>query len=163
MKTTTTTIRLTDAAMRNIAEIGNDIDVANDIAAIRSGRMSEDELLDLCLDGADDDRVQGWREYVDAVIDAAHDADAMNVTTKAATIDDGITVTIEGDRICLTIAGRLATRDDDGTVDWPVVPDAAVEDALGLPRGSIVHASWGVGSHYPGEPDLHQVARIRPR
>jgi len=57
------------AAQANIEETG--IDPADDIEAVRTGAKSATSLLDECLSGADRDRVQGWREYVDAVVEAA--------------------------------------------------------------------------------------------
>ncbi len=46
-------------------------DVAADVARLRSGEITRDALLAECLDGADEDRVEGWREYVEAVSAAA--------------------------------------------------------------------------------------------
>lgn len=41
-----------------------------DVARIRAGLTSE-ALLAECLDGADPDRVEGWRDYVAAVFEVA--------------------------------------------------------------------------------------------
>ena len=65
----TRTITFSKAAQANIEETG--IDPMDDIDAIRSGDTTAAQLLDECLDGADPDRAQGWREYVDAVVEAA--------------------------------------------------------------------------------------------
>ncbi len=43
----------------------------HDIDALRDGTMTRERLLAECLDGADEDRVRGWNDYVDAVCDAA--------------------------------------------------------------------------------------------
>lgn len=60
-----TKIQFTTAAQENVNETGCDPEV--DIAALRSGEHTRESLLKHCLDGADDDRVQGWEEYVDAL------------------------------------------------------------------------------------------------
>jgi len=60
---------MTIAAARNLEETGTD--VAADLAALRAGTMTRDALLAHCLNGADEDRVEGWREYVEAVSAAA--------------------------------------------------------------------------------------------
>lgn len=62
-------IKLTAAAQQNVTETSTDVDA--DIAALRNGTHTEESLLAHCLDGADDDRVQGWNEYVAAVVAAA--------------------------------------------------------------------------------------------
>jgi hypothetical protein len=63
-------IKLSIAAQANVEETG--CDVAADIEAIRSGEHTRESLLAHCLDGAEQDREQGWREYVSAVSDAAN-------------------------------------------------------------------------------------------
>jgi hypothetical protein len=50
------------AALENIEE--TDCDALEDLAKICDGRLNSETLLLACLDGADDDRVQGWRDYV---------------------------------------------------------------------------------------------------
>lgn len=67
------TVTLSTAALENFAETGLDVDltVADDVAALRSGKHTSESLLAECLDGADDDREQGWRDYVSAVVAAA--------------------------------------------------------------------------------------------
>jgi hypothetical protein len=62
---TTTAITLSPAAQLNVEETG--CDPLDDLAALRDGRHTAASLLALCLDGADEDRVTGWREYVDAL------------------------------------------------------------------------------------------------
>lgn len=62
-------IDFTPAARANIAETG--IDPADDVVALRAGWHTRKSLLMHCLAGADDDRLQGWIEYVNAVCDAA--------------------------------------------------------------------------------------------
>lgn len=60
--TSTTTPKFTSAALANIAETG--ADWSADLAALRAGTLTASALLGHCLDGADDDRAEGWREYV---------------------------------------------------------------------------------------------------
>jgi len=60
---------MTAAAAENVQETG--INPSDDVDAVRDGRHTEESLLDLCLDGADEDRIPGWHEYVQAVAVAA--------------------------------------------------------------------------------------------
>ena len=60
------TLKITAAAQQNIDETGTD--PMDDIDAIRSGEHTAASLLADCLDGADEDRVTGWHEYVAAII-----------------------------------------------------------------------------------------------
>lgn len=81
-------VEMTAAAAECVREAG--VDVAADLARVHSG-TSKDELLDECLSGADDDRVQGWRDYVRAVVaqairedDAKFDATRIDSATRQA-------------------------------------------------------------------------------
>lgn len=68
-------VHMTEAAAECVRETSVDVDV--DVAAIRveigrSGiEAAERNLRAHCLDGADDDRVDGWLEYVAAIMAAA--------------------------------------------------------------------------------------------
>ena len=68
-------VQMSEAAAECVRETS--ADVAADVAAIRyeiarSGvEIAESNLRAHCLDGADDDRVDGWLEYVAAVMSAA--------------------------------------------------------------------------------------------
>lgn len=64
-------IRMTKAAAENVEETR--VSPSSDIARLRSGEVGPSELLAECLDGADADRVAGWREYVDAVVLASRE------------------------------------------------------------------------------------------
>jgi hypothetical protein len=70
-----TGVDLSDAAAENMREVPCDFDA--DVEAIRSeiarsGReTAEANLLAHLLDGAEDDRVQGWRDYASAVLASA--------------------------------------------------------------------------------------------
>ena len=67
-------LRLTAAGAANLEETGMSTpDVFSDVGCIRTGAKTAGQLLEDCLDGADDDRVQGWRDYVAAVVAAASD------------------------------------------------------------------------------------------
>lgn len=55
-------------AFLNIEETG--IDWRVDRIAMRDLGVTPAELLDECLKGADADRVQGWRDYVDALVES---------------------------------------------------------------------------------------------
>lgn len=61
---------LTPAAVAALEEAGmTDALVEADLHALTSPDVDCDAaaLLAVCLDGADDDRVQGWRDYVNAL------------------------------------------------------------------------------------------------
>lgn len=58
------------AAQENIQETG--CDVEQDAEAIRAGSMTPEQLLNHCLDGADDDRRQGWLDYVNELCRAVY-------------------------------------------------------------------------------------------
>ena len=62
-------LTFTQAALENIEETG--CDPRADVEALRSGAHTRESLLAHCLDGADADRVEGWREYVATVSAAA--------------------------------------------------------------------------------------------
>ena len=49
-------------------------EVARDVSDVRAGYLTRAALLALCLDGAEDDRIPGWRSYVGAVCAAAKSA-----------------------------------------------------------------------------------------
>jgi len=69
----TTDITFTDAAWENLEECAVNVD--EDLAtARRKGPGYKSDFLAQCLGGADADREQGWRDYVDALFEAA-DAD----------------------------------------------------------------------------------------
>jgi len=57
---------MTKAAQEFINETGSD--PRKDFGAFARGEHTEESLLVLCLNRADDDRVQGCRDYVRAVV-----------------------------------------------------------------------------------------------
>jgi hypothetical protein len=59
----------TVAALRAVEESG--CNPAYDVENLSSGAQTRDQLLALCLDGADVDRIEGWLDYVSAVCAAA--------------------------------------------------------------------------------------------
>jgi hypothetical protein len=61
------TLRFSQAAQANIDETG--AFPLDDLAQLRSGAQTAASLLEFCLDGADEDRAEGWREYVAALAD----------------------------------------------------------------------------------------------
>ena len=58
--------RFTRAAHEAIAETGGDY--GTDLHSLRTGALTAETLLAACLNGADPDRVQGWKEYVSALV-----------------------------------------------------------------------------------------------
>jgi hypothetical protein len=61
-------IKFTKLALENLQETG--VDYTDDLHDLRTGQVSVSELLAKCLDGADDDRVTGWQEYVETLDEA---------------------------------------------------------------------------------------------
>lgn len=59
-------VSFTCAAASNIEETG--CDVEGDLYELRTGKTTRERLLAACLDGADTDHVQGWRDYVAAIV-----------------------------------------------------------------------------------------------
>jgi hypothetical protein len=49
-------------AVENIEE--SNLDWGEGLLALQSGRMDPESLLQNCLEGSDEDRTQGWRDYV---------------------------------------------------------------------------------------------------
>jgi hypothetical protein len=58
--------RFTPAAHEAIAETGGDYHT--DLHSLRTGKLTAETLLAHCLNGADPDRVDGWKEYVSALV-----------------------------------------------------------------------------------------------
>jgi hypothetical protein len=68
-------IPLTIEALAVVEETGlTPREIARDVADVRAGYLTRAALLALCLDGAEDDRIPGWRSYVAAVVAAAKSA-----------------------------------------------------------------------------------------
>lgn len=68
-RNTVTAYNLTTAAVEVLEETGcTDATVDADFAALVGDGAA---LLESCLDGADDDRVAGWTEYVEALAAAS--------------------------------------------------------------------------------------------
>jgi len=65
----TTTIHLTPAAIDLVDETG--CDPEGDVRDLLDGSQTRETLIAYCLDGAAEDRVEGWREYVAAVVEEA--------------------------------------------------------------------------------------------
>lgn len=71
-KITMGSVELTDAAADNLREVGMGIEeVAGDLQNVRNGDLSIPRLRERCLDGADDNRREGWLDYVSAIEYAA--------------------------------------------------------------------------------------------
>jgi len=107
--TINSTLRLSNAALENVAETG--IDPMNDVARLRAGEVTEEALIDECLGGADDDRVEGWREYVEAVVAYAGkaldlDAPALDDLCRAARTAGRAQVEIDIDLMSLDEMAR---------------------------------------------------------
>ena len=56
-------------------------DPESDLMALTTGEHTPESLLAHCRDGADEDRVQGWRDYVDALV-AAREARAAQIVAR---------------------------------------------------------------------------------
>lgn len=61
-------VELTKEAYENLEEVGmlDGADMARDVQNLKTGDVAPYRLLAQCLDGADDDRAEGWRDYVAA-------------------------------------------------------------------------------------------------
>jgi len=62
------TPRFTNEAQLNIEETGTYWKL--DVERILELGWTPEEILAECLDGADDDRVQGWHDYVEALVES---------------------------------------------------------------------------------------------
>ena len=124
----TTTVKFTAAALENIAECGiDDTEIQADVRNLSTGDTTEAKLLARCLNGADADRVEGWRDYVSAVAIAAG---ATTSTLFTLSVDhQGNTIdvesgTLEGLAEELTSVGydgpwvRVRSPKDDTTAGW---------------------------------------------
>lgn len=64
--------KLSAAARLAMDEVGIDErDFERDVERYSLGRISRNQLLSFVLDGSNEDRVEGWTDYVDAVVEAA--------------------------------------------------------------------------------------------
>lgn len=69
-------VPLTKAAAENLQAVAatkaaQAAEVAQDVSALRRGEKTPAQLLAYCLDGAEPEYVQGWRDYVSAIEAAA--------------------------------------------------------------------------------------------
>ena len=62
---TATLARFTPAAHEASAETGANVEA--DLQRVLGGGCSRAQLLAHCIDGSDDDRLEGWTDYVDAI------------------------------------------------------------------------------------------------
>lgn len=107
-------VTMSAAAAENVAECA--VDVAADVASLLYGSTTPEVLLAECLDGADADREQGWREYVEAVgallvrrADALALIPQRHCSGDVAYVEATETLVRHADARSLT-AGRLADR-----------------------------------------------------
>jgi len=66
------TPQFSTAALENIAETG--ADWKNDLLDLQTELVTSEQLLEECMVGADDDREQGWRDYVSALVSHMEEA-----------------------------------------------------------------------------------------
>jgi hypothetical protein len=95
-QTTMTSITFTAAATTNLIETG--VDWASDWRALKAGETTPEALLEDCLAGADEDRAEGWREYVgtlEALLDVTT-ADIKRLRDSAGSAGDSKQVEICG-------------------------------------------------------------------
>jgi len=60
--------KFTNEALLNIEETCTNYEL--DLMRIGQLGWTPEEILADCLDGADEDRVQGWHDYVDAIVES---------------------------------------------------------------------------------------------
>jgi len=114
-------IKLSTAAQQNVDETG--ISPNEDVRRLRVEELTPEDLLEECLRGADEDRVQGWTEYVDAVVAAAS---APASQTTRIILDNGGGITLQ--------LGAWAHSYDGGTKD--IARRAATDIRAWLETGS---------------------------
>lgn len=91
--------KFSDAALEAIEEM--DADFEADAAQIADGRLTREALLVHCLNGAEPDREQGWRDYVDAIVAASQSRAA---TARLLRLDEERDATEE--RACAVLDDR---------------------------------------------------------
>ena len=96
--------RFTPAALENIEE--TDADVLADLAKVRSGVLSREMLLIACLDGADDDRVRGWRDYVEEICRVAARPSTIEIVSGEGE-GEGTIELYDGKRTARALLSRL--------------------------------------------------------
>lgn len=65
-------VEMTVAAAENLREVGmGESEIAADLTDLRAG-MRRERLCAKCCAGADADRISGWRDYVQALVDHLH-------------------------------------------------------------------------------------------
>jgi hypothetical protein len=72
----------TKATLENLnayTAVERDRMVAQDLADLQHGRLTEETLLARCLDGAEPEWVTGWREYVAAIVGATPPKNAKDL------------------------------------------------------------------------------------
>ena len=116
-------LALSDDAVANLEEVGMGVeDVEADVAAVRDGTKSRDELLEHCLDGAGDDREQGWRDYVEAVVEAASHPEITigKISPTTTGVRDGLDVVVT---VC-GVAGEATVAPDEVNGGYDVYGDS---------------------------------------
>lgn len=81
-----TLARFSPAAHEARLETGANVEA--DLQRVLGGACSRDQLLAHCLDGADDDRAQGWEDYVDAIFAQAEVMWAEEIGESARDAED---------------------------------------------------------------------------
>lgn len=108
-------VKMTKAAAQNVEETGTD--VAVDLHEVRGGKSAA-RLLAECIDGAEQDRVQGWREYVDAVVAVASDTLAQAILTISRRAHDATLRAMLTGEYVLVLTHAEADDLGDEAMDW---------------------------------------------
>lgn len=72
-----TLFNFSNIALDAIAETG--CDPSSDLQALIDGTHTPASLWEHCIDGADEDRIEGWRDYFSEVIGAYEGATGVTV------------------------------------------------------------------------------------
>jgi hypothetical protein len=117
-------VNMTRAAAENVREAG--IDVMYDVMRYRGtsdvARVSREALLAECLNDADDDRAQGWHDYVDAIA-AQAEAEEAYVTVTSGGGHNGFPMRWFAVLVDPTNGEPIET----GVGRWPTRAEAVVE------------------------------------
>lgn len=97
--------KFSKAALECIEE--TDPEVLADMDKVRSGLLSRETLLMACLDGADDDRTRGWRDYVDEIVRVAQSPSIIEIVSGEGE-GEGVIEAYDGKRTAKALLSRLA-------------------------------------------------------
>lgn len=158
MSNTRYPINLSKAALAAIEPCMGEREVRADVNAMRRGRTTEKELLEVCLSGLEEgepgyaELAEGWRDYVAAVVTAA--------TRKVVGVRFVEEFETEASDLFAYCSFLVTFRDADGfEIERPCGAEVGVPgylrgtaEACGSTRG-MISAEWGDSSDWSELPD----------